>query len=1112
MGKLIRSMDWSKTALGPVAEWPQSLRTSVSLCLSSTFPILIAWGPETIQIYNDSYRPICGAKHPESMGQNFRVCWETALDVVGDAFTRGQQGEGTYIKDQRMFLDRYGYLEEAFMTFSFAPIRDESGNIGGIFHPITETTDKMLSSRRSQVIRDLGSGLGKAKSTEEIFRILEEQYNDYQLDLPFLNLYEWDGETGTATLLSCIGTPQEDTVCSPLLTLENPRDTWRFTQVLESGNALVVEDLPTCVGAFHAGPYEEAPHSAIVLPLRLSGNEGVYGFIVAGISVRRAIDNDYLGFYGLLAGTVSTAFSNVFAYEQELKRAEALAAIDKAKTAFFSNVSHEFRTPLTLMLGPLEDMLQKQDSAALREPLEATHRNALRLLKLVNNLLDYSRVEAGRVKAAYEETDVQALTTDLASSFRSIIEKAGMELLVATAPVTQPVFVDRQMWEKIVLNLISNAFKYTLEGSITVQLSQEGKEAVRLSVTDTGVGIPAKELPHMFERFHRVENARGRTHEGTGIGLSLVHELVTLHGGHITVESVEGEGSTFVVTIPTGCLHLDKARITTAQNDLDLKTNTRNAFLKEAQSLLQPETADSNTVAGQPAVSTDPDGQQQTPTTRILVVDDNNDMRAYLDRLLQPHFQVFTATNGLDALQQLPAANPDLVLSDIMMPVMDGKTLLAELRQHPATQHIPVIFLSARAGEEARIDGLEAGADDYLIKPFSANELLSKIKAQVRIRQTRALAETRLRNLLRQAPVAMAVFSGVRHVVEVANEKMLAYWGCSAESVLGKPVFEALEALQQQGLRELMDTVLQTGDSFVSGEIPLQLDKENAGETGFFKITLEPLQDVEAKDIMGIMMIVHEVTDLVRSRSIALEHAAALEEIAAKKDEFLGIASHEFKSPLTSMKGFLQLLSQLSDKITDPTIRYFIQRSNKQADKLTTLVNELFDISRIDTGKMTLNYSTFPLSEIVEDVVEVHRSRVGTPAIMVNGNPQVRLRADKLRLEQVINNLVDNAFKYAPSGEQVIIGIEQQANQLKLSVTDFGKGIKADTLPYLFDRFYRVQETADKASGLGLGLYISATIIERHGGRMGVESEPGKGSTFWFILPYDAEDFVTPRL
>jgi hypothetical protein len=192
MGELIRSMDWSRTALGAVETWPLSLRTTVSLCLSSTFPILIAWGPEMIQIYNDSSRPICGAKHPASMGQNFKICWETALPVVGDAFDRDLAGEGTYIKDQQMLLDRHGYIEEAFMTFSFAPIRDESGQVGGIFHPITESTDKMLNAGRTQILRDVSTATGEAKTKEAIARLLTSKQHEYTFDLPFIQVYEID--------------------------------------------------------------------------------------------------------------------------------------------------------------------------------------------------------------------------------------------------------------------------------------------------------------------------------------------------------------------------------------------------------------------------------------------------------------------------------------------------------------------------------------------------------------------------------------------------------------------------------------------------------------------------------------------------------------------------------------------------------------------------------------------------------------------------------------------------------------------------------------------------------------------------------------------------------
>lgn len=725
MGALIRSMDWSKTALGPIETWPQSLLTTVSLCLSSTFPILIAWGPETIQIYNDSYRPICGAKHPASMGQNFRICWETALPVVGDKFTRTQEGEGTYIKDQRMFLDRYGYLEETFMTFSFAPIRDESGNVGGIFHPITETTEKMLSARRTQVLRDLAAQISKAQSVEEICDMSVANFQEYITDLPFLLLYQIDHAKREGYSLKAAGV-ENAAVLAPATIVENDTTyTWPLDQVLE-GKLQQVDSLSACFGDFACAPYEQVPQTAMLLPIQLSGQDIPFGFIVAGVSACRAMDPDYLNFYELLNNTFNTAFSNVYAYEQEQKRAAALAEIDRSKTAFFSNVSHEFRTPLTLMLGPLDEILQHpaiQSEPALKDNFASTHRNAQRLLKLVNNLLDFSRVEAGRVQALYQPVNLSQLTSDLSSSFRSIIERAGMQLDVQCEQFTQQVYVDQEMWEKIVLNLLSNAFKYTLEGSITVRLSKEGEYAV-LQVADTGTGIPSKELPHMFERFHRVEQAVGRTHEGSGIGLSLVHELVQLHSGQISVESELGKGSVFTIRIPFGKLHLPPELVSTTEKHIDT-TFIKGAFLREAEGLLNNAT-----------VSITNDDILTAAKDTVLVVDDNSDMRQYLTRLLEDNYIVRTAVNGQDALQKIAEQKSDLVLSDIMMPVMDGKGLLHHLKNNPATFYIPLIFLSARAGDEARVDGLEDGADDYLVKPFSTKELLAKVKAQISVSRT----------------------------------------------------------------------------------------------------------------------------------------------------------------------------------------------------------------------------------------------------------------------------------------------------------------------------------------------------------------------------------------
>src|SRR5262249_16832676 len=269
-------------------------------------------------------------------------------------------------------------------------------------------------------------------------------------------------------------------------------------------------DLAARFGPLPGGPWPESSEAALILPIAAPGQAHPTGLLVAGLSPRRVVDVDYRSFFDLVAGHLATAIANARAYEEARKRAEALAEIDRANPAFFSNVSHEFRTPLTLMLGPLEDTLAEDSlPPGAQERLAVAHRNSLRLLKLVNTLLDFSRIEAGRIQAVYEPVDLAALTADLASVFRSTIERAGMSLIIDCPPLSRQTYVDREMWEKIVLNLISNAFKFTFEGQIEVSLKPAG-ESAELTVRDTGVGIAAKDLPQLFERFHRVADARGR--------------------------------------------------------------------------------------------------------------------------------------------------------------------------------------------------------------------------------------------------------------------------------------------------------------------------------------------------------------------------------------------------------------------------------------------------------------------------------------------------------------------------------------------------------------------------------------------------------------------------
>jgi signal transduction histidine kinase len=463
--------------------------------------------------------------------------------------------------------------------------------------------------------------------------------------------------------------------------------------------------------------------------------------LVAGVSSRLPLDEAYGAFYDLLAGTITSSVNNARAYEEERKRAAALAEIDRVKTAFFSNVSHEFRTPLTLMLGPLEDELAETTSPPrTRERIEMAHRNALRLLKLVNTLLDFSRIESERSQARFEATDLASYTTELASVFRSAIERAGLSLSVDCPPLPEPVYVDREMWEKIVLNLLSNAVKHTFDGGITVTLKWCG-DVVELAVSDSGVGISPAELPRVFERFHRVKGARSRSFEGTGIGLALVQEMVHTHGGTVRVESQEGEGTTFFVIIKAGSAHLLPEHIG-PQRPLTATATNAAAYQQEAMLWVSDDNATPIQQLALAHPNSDAGGGlvaqvRSTPRSRILWADDNADMRDYVRRLLADRYEVTAVPDGAAALAAALANPPDLVLTDVMMPGLDGFGLLRELRANQSTHTLPVILLSARAGEECAVEGLEAGADDYLVKPFSARELLARVRTHLELAKVR---------------------------------------------------------------------------------------------------------------------------------------------------------------------------------------------------------------------------------------------------------------------------------------------------------------------------------------------------------------------------------------
>ena len=754
MGERMRAFDWSTSPVGPPVEWPQSLKTAVSICIGSRYPIVIWWGhPEYTMFYNDGYIPVLGVtKHPGWLGRSGRDCWKEIWSTVGPMLDGVfETGVATWSEDLLLVMNRNIPREEVYFTFSYSPIHSDDGNVDGIFCACYETTGRVIGERRLQTLRDLGRTVMELKSAEQACAAAVKTLNANPYDVPFSLMYLLDDKAEEATLIAtgglevgCVNAPERIDMSQPAESVK-----WPLRRVFETGFGEIVTDRTGLPG----GAWPESATSALVLPIAAPGYSKPTGFLVAGLSPRRIIDADYRDFFDLIVGHLSAAISSSRAYQEERKRAEALAELDRAKTEFFSNVSHEFRTPLTLMIGPLEDALAISVlPPRVSNKLEIAYRNSLRLLKLVNTLLDFSRLEAGRIEAVYEPVDLAALTGELASVFRSAIEKAGLNLFINCSPGESSVYVDREMWEKIVFNLLSNAFKFTFAGEIKVTLRESG-ENVELEVSDTGTGIPVEELPHLFERFHRVKGARGRSYEGSGIGLALVQELVKLHGGTVRVASALGRGSVFTVSIPTGSTHLPADRIggvrTLASTGLrsDAYVEELLKWIPDGESQVQPFTL--SAMDATPA-------QTDQPRARILLADDNADMREYLRRLLAARYDVEAFADGEAALGMARLQKFDLVLTDVMMPKLDGFGLLKALRTDERTHTIPVILLSARAGEESRVEGMGAGADDYLVKPFSARELLARVEAHLNLQRVRRETEQALIQMMEREQKARA--------------------------------------------------------------------------------------------------------------------------------------------------------------------------------------------------------------------------------------------------------------------------------------------------------------------------------------------------------------------
>jgi PAS domain S-box-containing protein len=1094
MSTLVSAFDWSSTPLGPSSAWPDSLKAVVRIVLTSGFPMWMAWGPELTFLYNDAYaRTTLGKKHPQALGQPAYEVWHEIWKDIGPLIDQVMEsGETCWEEVLLLILERNGYAEETYHTFSYSPLAGPDGNVAGMLCVVIEDTVRVIGERQLSALSTLAAALAGTITEQDVFSAIERGVTS-QKDMPCTLTYLFDEDGNELRLVAKTGFESDHPAACLIISAEPKAAPWPIHSLLAANRAITLEDLAAYFPDLPPGCWDKPPARARLVPITRQGQEKPVGVFIAALNPYRQLDATYSGFLDLVAGQIAASITNAKAYEEERQRAESLAELDRAKTAFFSNVSHELRTPLTLILGPIEDAITNATPPS-SGALEMLHRNALRLLKLVNGLLDFVRIEAGRLRAAYEATDLSLLTAQLASVFRSAVERARLKLVVDCPPLPRPVYVDREMWEKIVLNLLSNALKSTFEGEIKVTVRSTETEA-QLKVTDTGTGISESDLPHLFQRFRRIDGARRRSHEGSGIGLALVQELVEMHGGFIGVESELGKGTTFSITLPFGQKHLTHGRVVSEGESPIALQGSAVTYVQEAMGWLPDRDRLKRDITpaatGDGAQITAPQYPAQSKP-EILLVDDNADMREYVLGLLGWRFNVVPAENGMQALELAASHAPDLVLTDVMMPEMDGFGLLAQLRENPSTRSIPVIMLSARAGEEARIEGMDAGADDYLTKPFTARELVARVESQLKLARVRKEAieqEAALTREIYQAkqfawealehiPDVFYTFDGEYRFtyVNAAGEKISARIG---KTLLGEKLFDLLPDLRGTVVEESLHRAMDR-------RTPVEFDFYYEPLESWFQYRVYPQPD------MGLAMYARDITEERKT-----EQALRKSEQLAAAGRLAASIAHEINNPLEAVTNLL-FLAKLDQSVTGNT-KNLLELADKELQRLSHIAARSLKFYRQRTAATQTSFE-----ELSESVLFFHETEIRTRGIDLvrryRSAPKVLCHPGEI--QQVMTNLIDNALDALPRHGRMVIAVRPARDRagregVTVTVADNGCGIDGPTLGRLFYPFI----TTKGEAGNGLGLWVSKGIVDKHQGAIAVRSRRDCGTVFRLFLP-----------
>jgi PAS domain S-box-containing protein len=753
--------------------------------------------------------------------------------------------------------------------------------------------------------------------------------------------------------------------------------------------------------------------------------------------------------------------------EKELQeKNQQLVKSEQLKSQFLANVSHELRTPLTLILGPLEGLLATDRGAAAaveQATLRTVHNNAVRLLQIVNGLLDFSKLEAGKVEVMREPIEVENLTRTILTDFQPLMLRKGLTCRFEAQPLGATVLLDRYLFERILFNLLSNAVKFSPAGATVAVSLAAAHDRLRLTVTDTGIGIAEENLANLFQKFRQLEGSASRRFEGTGLGLALVKEFAELLEGRVEVNSRPGQGSTFTVDCSAP-----------AHAPAGAGQTPTHAAVPLPRYEVEPEASDS----------------ADASLPKVLIVEDNVELAGYVARLLRGSCQTQIAGDSDQALALIRASLPDLILADVMMPTRDGLSLCREVKADPASAGVPVVLVTALTHREALLHGWEAGADEYLFKPFHPTELLTRVRSVLAATmQRRESEEERLRIIVETANEAFIKMDASGKITWW-SPKAEATFGWQAKEVIGRVLADTIiPAPQREAHRQGLKQFLATGEGpFFKRRLELTALHRDGHE---FPVEI----NVSPRQVGGTYVFnafLHDISERKRFEE-------ALARSNTELQQFAYVASHNLQEPLRAIAGFCQLLADKYRGQIDAKGQQWLAYVVEGAKQMQELVQGLLRLSRVESeGKPFVGT---PAANIVGQALQNLEAVIQESGAEVVCGDLPSVEADPWQLVTLFQNLIGNAMKFRGKERSYIqVSAELKGTDWVFQVRDNGIGIDPKHFGRLFVMFQRLHRR-EEYPGTGIGLALCKRIVERHGGRIWLESEVGKGSTFFFSIP-----------